>query len=341
MPKAVFAVGGTGGHIFPAVQLAKELDGETLFIGNGNAFVDDLPYVTVAAATPFGKNPVKALYQLSRGFIQCRKLLKKERPTAVIGFGSFHSVPTLLAARTLGIPFALFESNAIMGRANRLFAHAAKEIFSPFALDGAKPIQLPTYSKEVTKTMALDYYDLDPGKVTLLVFGGSQGAAPINELILHALPDLPKEVQVIHLVGKNGDVAEVEAAYHALEITAAVKEFEPAMGFAWSAADLALCRAGASTIAEILHFAVPAILIPYPHATDNHQRENALFLEEVVGGGTVMAQHNATGAIVAEQMREIIDTTLPLLREAIVRFTEGNSRPHFSDAVRRFLSTIS
>lgn len=345
--KTVFAVGGTGGHIFPAMELAKNLDGDTIFVGEKNPYTADVPYVRIASATPFSKNPVrilKALLRLGKGFFQSRALLKKERPEAVIGFGSFHSFPTLLAANSLKIPIALFESNAVMGRTNRFFLRTARAVFSPFEFSGVKTraIKLTTSHTSVTKRDALDYYNLSPEKTTLLVFGGSQGALPINRLILHALPFLPKkEIQVLHFTGKHADLSEYREAYKKNGIDFVLKPFEKRMDMAWTAADLAICRSGANTIAEILQFEVPSILIPFPFATDGHQMENALYIEEIVGGGMAIAQKDLNGHNLAHLICEKIESDLELWKESIRRYNKEIERPDLTEAMRKFLCTIS
>jgi UDP-N-acetylglucosamine--N-acetylmuramyl-(pentapeptide) pyrophosphoryl-undecaprenol N-acetylglucosamine transferase len=347
MPKTIFAVGGTGGHIFPAIELAKKLDGETLFVGEKNPFSGEVPYIQISSATPFSKNPfriLRALCKLGKGFFQSRALLIKERPQLVIGFGSFHAFPTLLAANSLRIPIALFESNSVMGRANRFFLRSAKAIFSPFEFTetATRLITLTSHFPDVSKETALSYYSFDPEKTTLLIFGGSQGALPINSLILHALPNLPSDrIQVIHCIGKNADLEEFKRAYKDLGISAVVKVFEKKMEMAWSAADLAICRSGANTIAEILHFEVPAVLIPYPYATDAHQAENALYIEEVVGGGMAIAQKDLTGHNLAHLICEKMESDISLWKEAIVRYNRDVDRPNFGEAVRKLLCTIS
>lgn len=297
MHKVLFAVGGTGGHLFPAQALARDLRQsdppvEVLFAGGRlatNPYFDQslFPYREVASRSPSRGSLMLSLVQLTRGVRQSLLLIKEFKPSLVIGFGSFYSFPLLVAARLKKIPYLLVESNAIPGKVNRLFSASAKSSLLQF--DACKQhlkgkcelADLPIWAsdpneKTPTKEEALAYYGLEKGHFTLLVFGGSQGAMAINDAVSRLEVDFP--IQVIHFSGGEEDLAK---RYHERGIKAVVKQFEDKMEYAWKAADLAICRSGASTLREVMAYRVPAILVPWPGATDQHQLKNAkLFANE-------------------------------------------------------------
>ncbi|MBP9841292.1 MAG: UDP-N-acetylmuramate--L-alanine ligase [Simkaniaceae bacterium] len=232
MDKVVLAVSGTGGHLFPAQALARELE-DVLFLGpdlsTNRFFFHEFPSVNISA----GKTPFKIL----RGVVQSLKVLRREKPRLVIGFGSYHSLPPLLAALLLRIPIALYEPNQVPGRVNRLLR--------PFDQLKNIPLKVPLFHHlKVPQEEALAYFGLKKGLPAILIFGGSQGAQRLKE---------------------------VELPYQLIKLD----KFEKNMHYAWSAADLVICRSGASSIAEHRHYEVPAIFIPYPYATDDHQTANA------------------------------------------------------------------
>ncbi len=313
----VLAVGGTGGHLFPAQALADELlkkdpDLEILFAGahlNTNRFLDKsrFRFKEVISATPFRRNPFRACLLLFKGIKQSVKLFKMERPNLVVGFGSYHSFPLLLAAKLLKIPFVLFEADTIPGKVNRLFSRYALFTAVHFSrsadyLKGkAVPVAMPSrhhYAHEaVTQEQAREFLGLSKQCFTLLVFGGSQGAKGINYHILSLLPLLKSSgltFQLIHLTGNEETSAQMKALCSTLNIDCYVKEFETQMSYLWKAATFVIGRSGASALSEMIHFKVPGIVVPYPHASDGHQHSNAQFLEEEVKGGVCLLEEKLT-----------------------------------------------
>lgn len=284
--KILFAVGGTGGHLFPAQALARELEGECeVLFGGGklttNPFFEkeQFSHKEVRGSSPFRGNPLKAAYELSRGVGESLKILSEFSPDLLIGFGSFYSFPLLAAARIKKTPYLLVESNVLPGKVNRLFS--SKALLSAIQFEEAaphlkgKPIlaKMPLWSRgegEKSKQEARAHFGLDPDLFTLLVLGGSQGAESINKAV--ASLELAFPYQVIHLCGKEGTLKE---QYEEKGIRAAVKPFEKEIHLAYQAADLTICRAGAGTLTELLAFEVPAILIPWPGASEDHQLKNA------------------------------------------------------------------
>jgi len=298
--KIIFAVGGTGGHLFPAQALSQELtDCDILFAGgklSSNPFFSKFkyPFREIRSGSPSRGNLILASMQLLIGLFQSFRLLKEFSPDLVIGFGSFYSFPVLLAAKIKKIPYILVESNALPGKVNRLlstgaelsaiqFEEAAKHMRGPSSL--AKMPIPSELSGSIEKREAKKFYALDPACFTLLVFGGSQGAKALND----AAVGLEGDFQVLHFWGKDTDPEILKAEYQKKGVRAHVKSFENQMHIAWKAADLALCRAGAGTLTELTHYTVPAILVPWPGATDDHQRINAE-VQEKKGGAVVLLE---------------------------------------------------
>jgi len=318
-PSILISAAGTGGHLFPAQHVARELQKEhtLLFVGKGlskNPYFarDQFAYQEIAAATFSLRNPlqlIKALFPILKGTYQGVRLIQKKRPQVIIAFGSFYTLPLLLAAILKRVPFVLHEQNVLPGRVNRLFsafAHCTAITFdeSQEQLKGVcQRVQFPK-NEWLEESKDCNYFGLQPGTPILLVFGGSQGAAFINELVKEACTILEGDFQIIHLVGKEADLEEWRRFYEREKIPACIKPFEHQMHRALAVADLAICRAGAATICELIEFELPAILIPFAQAMENHQQKNADFFVERVGGGYSISEGEANGALLAARMQE-------------------------------------
>ena len=307
----VLAAGGTGGHLFPAQALAAELVGHgrqvhLLSDSRADAFAAQVPDVAIhnVRAGRLGGGPVRAAYGLAglaAGTVQARRLLRRLRPAAVIGFGGYPSVPTMLAAASLGLPTMIHEQNAILGRANRLLASRAGRIATGFpetaGLRPADRIRAVHTGNPVRPAVlalgAAEYAPPAPGApVELLVFGGSQGARILAEAVPAALAILPQGWRRRLRVSQQArpeDVAAVVESYVGAGIAAEVESFFADLPQRLARAHLAVCRAGASTIAELGAVGRPGLLIPYPHATDDHQTANARAFA-AAGGGRVIVQ---------------------------------------------------
>jgi len=351
-----FAVGGTGGHLFPAQILVKEMlkkrsNISIWLVGKGlskSPFIwDEIkrhPSVTcleVSSAT-FSKNPLKmvrALALLSFGALKALYWTLKIWPKSVVGFGSFYSVPTLIAAAACRRPIYLYECDLKPGIANRLFYPLARKIglcFYPKHPPKCAVRIDPLIKKEqVPKEEALAYYGLSPNKKTLLVFGGSQGAQFINELmeaIAGQMASWTKSWQIVHLVGKSSNCSALKKAYADVGFEAAVRRFETKMPYAWALADLAVCRAGSGTLLELIEANVPSVLIPYPYAY-KHQMLNALFMVSI-GASKLLKQEDASSEAFlnlltmmssSEQMQKRI--------KAIHQYKQQEKGTHFVDLV--------
>lgn len=307
--KIVISAGGTGGHLYPALGTAFKLlkhepELQIIFAAGGlatNPFFDRNAFAwhSISAAPLLKQAPWKMLKScgaIAKGIWQSRRLLSTFKPDLVIGFGSYHSFPVLSAARLLGCPIVLHEQNSKPGKVIRLFSRNALLTGVYFSSASAHlkgntslltmPLREGFSRKACSREEACSYFGIDPNKFTILVFGGSQGAQFINHAVPKLLCDLKiPHFQVLHFAGNDTDAAKVKEMYFKVGIKAIVKSTETRMDFAWRAADLAIVRAGAGTIAEQIEFEVPAIFIPYPYAADMHQESNADYVVDCVRGG--------------------------------------------------------
>jgi UDP-N-acetylglucosamine--N-acetylmuramyl-(pentapeptide) pyrophosphoryl-undecaprenol N-acetylglucosamine transferase len=297
----LIAAGGSGGHLLPAQQLAEILieKGHTNLLFAGHKLKESpyfdrhrFRYAEVVSAAP-QKGVFRFLRAMIRGFCHAFYLCLKEKPAVVVGFGSYHTVPVLLAALLTGRKIVLYEANHILGKVNRLFAPFAKGVAAPFPVPCKRRISIAPFPWKGREKRGAEAFasGLERGRFTLLVFGGSQGAAFLNEMAPYVAARFG--AQVIHLAGNEKAAEEVRLQYKALGVSAVVKGFEENMGSVYEAADFAICRSGAGTIGELIHYQLPALLIPFPLATDDHQRHNAEYLAKK-GGASILLQKEAT-----------------------------------------------
>lgn len=290
MLKVLMATGGTGGHLFPARQLTELLkDCQVLFVGHkleSTPFFDrKVPYHEISSSN---RKPLAIL----KGVWQSLKLLWSFKPDVVVGFGSFHSLPVLLAAVLLRKKIVLFEANCSLGKVNRLLIPFAEKVALQFPIQCPKSAYvplLPWIHKPRTKV-----YPKDRDRTTILVFGGSQGASFINRTFCEAAKLLTFPFRVIHLTGKE----DPEVKY---SVPATILPFEEDMAAAYEVADLVVCRCGAGTTAELIRFQKPAVVIPYPYAHD-HQRKNGEFLQK---GARLLLQSEANPKRLAAEIETV------------------------------------
>ena len=324
----VIAAGGTGGHLFPARALA----GVLARAGRATALVTDVRGATwaadfaeagtsvhvIRAASPTGRGPFGALLagvQIAIGALQARRLLRRLRAPVVVGFGGYPSLPTALAARGAGAAVVLHEQNAVLGRVNRLLQGRARALALSFektlgVVDVATRRLIVTGNPvraEFAEIGEAGYRPPEPdGSLELLVFGGSQGARRFAEVVPEALARLDDETRGrLNLVqqARTEDEEPLRARYRELGIRAEVRGFFDDMGARIAAAHLVVARAGAGTLAELTVAGRPAILVPYPHATDDHQSYNAAAMAEA--GGAVVYND---GEISAEELAARIES---------------------------------
>ncbi len=348
--KLLIAASGTGGHLFPAMGMAeflkKQLPSlELLFAGHDlstNRFFQKAEESVDIDAAPLSKMPHKLLrsfYKNTKGVVQAYALLKKYKPNAVIGFGSYHTAPILLAATLTKTPFFLFSADAIPGRVIRLFAPYAQAtgVFYPESkayLRGNSLSQMLPLRQSLLR-LASSNYDLDPHRRVLLIVGGSQGASGLNEAVLNSVSKLPADIQFLHMAGSMNAKIAVEKGYKDLNRKASVHAFEPNMEKAYSVADAIIARSGASTIAEVLYFKLPALFVPYPHAQDDHQRVNANILEELGCARTVL-ERDCPGKL-SEQVELLLnkDSAVKMKLEQAKRFESVSKNELLAEVLRQ------
>lgn len=331
MTTIVFAAGGTGGHLYPAVALAREFfrqDPATrvLFVGTARGIEskvlahEGFELAMIAAQPVMGRgflSAAGALLSLPRGLRQSLALLRQRRVSLVLGVGGYTSPPVLLAARLLGLPRAILEPNAYPGMANKVLGPIADAVFVTFR-DAARyfqaakvrvtgmPVRRAFFENAGTGHEAWGTGDGQDRK-TLLVFGGSQGARAINDAMVGALPQwaaMRGQLAIVHQTGE-ADHARVQAAYHAAGVQAEVVPFLFEMPKMLRSADLVVSRAGAMTLAELTVCGKPAILIPLPHAIYQHQAHNARVLADA-GGAVVLPQQELTGERLAQEIATLL-----------------------------------
>ncbi|MHC4109377.1 MAG: UDP-N-acetylglucosamine--N-acetylmuramyl-(pentapeptide) pyrophosphoryl-undecaprenol N-acetylglucosamine transferase [Planctomycetota bacterium] len=307
----LFAGGGSGGHVFPGVAIAEGLThvepkARALFLCSQRP-VDrailteaNVPFTAVPARSP-SLRPLAAkdfVQGFWRSVQTARKLLHEAHIDRVVALGGFVAAPAVVAARTCRRPVTVVNLDVRPGRANRWLMRHCQQVLAAVSVAGP---DAPRFADRVVgmplRRQALAPGDrgdcrsalgLNPGTPTLLVTGASQGAASLNDLMVALArqhPDMLSGWQVLHLAGNDRD-ASVRAAYDAAGIDAAVTPFLSHMGLAWGAADLAISRAGANSVAEAAANGVPALFMPYPYHRDMHQRHNAELL--VAGGGAII-----------------------------------------------------
>lgn len=340
--KIVITAGGTGGHMIPAQAFAEQLikrGDRVVFIGgklDENKYFDKsrYTYAAISCSTLSWKSPWKAIagaFKIIKGIFQARRLLKREKPHNVVGFGSYHTLPVILAAKWLKIPIYLHEGNSIPGRVNSFASRfaIATGVHFPEALKHLKgpceEIPLPI-RKGVTTTQqeARACFGLKEDKAVILVIGGSQGAQVLN----HAVPKIlaHRKEQVIHLAGDAAAVAILEEEYQKLGIEHNVMPFTQEMAIAWQAADIVIGRGGAATLAEMEYYGVPGVIIPYPQAMDNHQWHNGRYLEKI-GGAIVLQQEEMTYESLKSSVAHVLNHRLKMRAALLKHSAQRQMRP--------------
>jgi len=325
-PLVAIACGGTGGHLFPGVAVGEELvaGGCDVLLLTSQKEIDQnavrpQPGIAVAALPAVGFSRAR-VFQFCRGFANSltavRALFRKRAPQAVLAMGGFTSASPVLAGKTCGAVTFLHESNTIPGRANRWLSHivdqafvgfpsAANRLYTRNVVSTGTPVRPQFQATEPSSArIALG---LAPDRPIALIMGGSQGARPINQLMEATLPALMQkapELQYIHLTG-NADFDRVRDAYGRLSCRAVVRPFLTEMDLALGAATFAISRAGASSLAEFAAMRLPAILIPFPAAADNHQLHNARAFAEA-GAAMLLEQKRATPERLIELVGQFI-----------------------------------
>jgi UDP-N-acetylglucosamine--N-acetylmuramyl-(pentapeptide) pyrophosphoryl-undecaprenol N-acetylglucosamine transferase len=334
--RLLVAGGGTGGHVFPGVAIAEEVvtrhpGNDVVFVGTARGLEATVvpkagfPIELIAVRGLKGKGIVetlKNLLLLPLALWQSVQLLRRWRPDIVVGVGGYASGPVVLAAWLMRIPTAVQEQNAVAGFTNRVLGRFAQAAFTAFPeaarhFPRGKVYQL---GNPIRRTLMENFMrpESDHQGPRLLVFGGSQGAHALNMRVVETLPhlaDLRGTLRITHQTGAR-DREQVERGYRACGFEPDVREFITDMSAAYAGCDLVVCRAGATTLAELTVCRKPAILVPFPLAADNHQVQNAKSLVDA-GAAVMIEERDLTGELLASEIRAILSH--PERRERMAR----------------------
>jgi UDP-N-acetylglucosamine--N-acetylmuramyl-(pentapeptide) pyrophosphoryl-undecaprenol N-acetylglucosamine transferase len=363
----LLAGGGTAGHVFPAITVARQLtalapDVEPVFVGVRDRLeVRVVPeagfplHLIEATAVPRGLSPQLARLpgSIRAGVRSCLALARETSAVGAITFGGYVSFPLDRAAAKLGLPLVVHEQNSVPGLANRAAGRWADRVAVTFpgsshrfpyperCVVTGNPVRedVLALDRAARRAAARERFGLAPDRPTLLVFGGSQGARSVNRAVVAAHPRWSgRDLQVLHAAGtgdypaaaRGWEVARAETAGPAVKLL----DFIESMSDAYAAADVVVCRAGATSIAELTVLGIPAVLVPYPHATADHQTHNARALERA-GGAVVIPDDDLDGAA-------LVAAAEPLLLDAerhaaMSRASLAFGRPDAAGNVARLL----
>lgn len=339
----LLAAGGTGGHLFPAEALAHELQfrGWTVHLvtdERAEKFAGHFPAAkvhAVAAATIGSKNPIALIgsfWKIWRGVREASELIRRVKPSAMVGFGGYPTLPPVYAATRRKLPSIIHEQNAVMGRANKALATRVNAIAGGFLSKASgdlarkmvvtgNPVRPPVL--EAAKALYAPSGRGEPFR--LLVFGGSQGAQFFSDAMPAAIAKLPEAQRkrlIITQQARAEDVARVNAAYAALGVDVQVSPFFTDMAQRMAHAHLVIARSGASTVSEIAVIGRPALLVPYPYALDHDQAANAAALA-AAGGAEVHPQSTLTAERIASLVGALMDDPVKLSTMAAAAKSAG------------------
>jgi UDP-N-acetylglucosamine--N-acetylmuramyl-(pentapeptide) pyrophosphoryl-undecaprenol N-acetylglucosamine transferase len=363
-PLVLLAAGGTGGHLFPAQALAEALTRRGVVVDlatdhraerYGTKFPARRIHV-IASETLRGRDPisvVRTVAMLGIGTLQALRLMARIKPAAVVGFGGYPTIPPVMAATLRKIPTVIHEQNAVMGRANRLLARRVDTIATSFAgvLEHAPALDLKaTRTGNPVRAMVLaaantPYAAPDStGPLRLVVFGGSQGARIMADIVPVAIKQLDRELLrrlAVVQQAREEDLARVKEIYAQAQVAAEIAPFFADLPARIAAGHLVIARSGASTIAELTAIGRPAILVPLPHALDQDQSANAGVLDHA-GGAIKMAQDEFTPERLASEIRALAGAPQRLVAMAAAARAQGtiDAAERLADVVARIMRKV-
>jgi len=347
--KVIIVCGGTGGHLSPGIATAQRIrdDGDRALLVVSEKEIDtrlasrytDLTFVKSPGAG-FSLSPVRLLrfvYHNLRGLLFSFRLLRRERPAIVLAFGGFMSVGYALSARLLGIPLALHEANRVVGRSIRTLSGLADIVYTP------QGVKLPDLSPGRALSMGMPLrkeiahlpkesirrsMDIPRHVKLLVIIGGSQGAQALNDWAANTVPSLAREgIWTIVVTGPGKGVVGVKPTYtsdNEESVEVRVMEFHDKVYELFSCADLVVSRAGAGSVAELAACLCPSILVPFPHAADNHQDANARFFERQ--GGCIVVNQSQIHTLQREVLDIIFnDWLIDQMRRNLRQMNRGNA----------------
>lgn len=353
--KILIAGGGTGGHLYPGVALAEEITtrkagNEVMFVGTKRGIearvIPELGYpiefIDVSGLKGTGiVRRVRALAQVPVALYQSMRIIRRFKPDAAVGVGGYASGPAIMAAWMLGLPTAVLEQNTVPGITNRILSRMVNAVYVMFDDSGRYfPRKKVHALGNPIRRQLLDNFlrsRIEPSpKFNVLVLGGSQGAHALNLRMVEAaghLSEIEDEIQIVHQTGKN-DVELVERGYAEIGFDAMVTPFIDDVSEAYRKADLVVCRAGATTLAEVMVAKKASILVPYPYAADNHQELNAQSMVDA-GAAIMLVERELDG-------RRLAETVLDLFRdrERLSSMEQAASRAGRPEAAREIVDAL-
>ncbi|MDX1595219.1 MAG: undecaprenyldiphospho-muramoylpentapeptide beta-N-acetylglucosaminyltransferase [Gammaproteobacteria bacterium] len=344
--RVVIMAGGTGGHVIPALTIAERLRErglEVSWLGTRRGLEADLvprarieiDWLRVTGLRGNGAvGWALAPFRLGYALAQALRALRRRRPAAVLGMGGFAAGPGGVAAWLLGLPLVVHEQNAVAGLTNSLLARLADRVLEAFPgtfppSRAAEATGNPVRAAIVALPRPALRFAVRTGPLRLLVLGGSLGAAALNEAIPAAAARLPGKLEIRHQCGAR-HVEAARAAYAGAGVDAEVLPFIDDMAGAYGWADLVICRAGALTVAELAAAGVGALLVPFPHAVDDHQTANARYLV-AAGAAELIPQERLEAADLGERIAALADDRGRLA--AMAEAARAVARPEAADAV--------
>jgi UDP-N-acetylglucosamine--N-acetylmuramyl-(pentapeptide) pyrophosphoryl-undecaprenol N-acetylglucosamine transferase len=323
--RLLIAGGGTGGHLFPAVAVARAVKAEdpeanVLFVGTEHGIEariipdTEFPIRYIIARGMRGTgilNKLRGAVELPLGIMQSLKIVREFRPNFVLGVGGYASGPTLIAAVLMRVSSAIQEQNSVMGTTNRILATFVDKVFTSWEVTEPEPPREKTIlAGNPIRQDLVEAAEPEQGRdhFHLLIFGGSRGARSINEAIAKNLDSLTPDADRIKIVHQTGyeDAEFVTEAYRNSGLRADVRAFIDDMGSVYNWADLVVCRSGASSLAELTAMGKPAIVIPYPYAIGDHQMKNAQVLESK-GAVKIVKDADLRNGALMKEIRSVLD----------------------------------
>ncbi|MEI7904385.1 MAG: undecaprenyldiphospho-muramoylpentapeptide beta-N-acetylglucosaminyltransferase [Candidatus Firestonebacteria bacterium] len=355
MKKAIITGGGSGGHVFPALAVAKLLKAagfEAVFAGTAEgiekqaAEKEGLRFVAIASGKFYRRltlRNIASIYKVIKGVGDSMRMLAAEKPDVVIGFGGYVSFPVVVSARLLGIKTALHEQNVFPGLANRFLSRFVALTLMTFAdagikLGGRKVLTgIPVRSRigQADREAALKSLGLNSGLKTVAVVGGSLGGRGLNKAVIEALPYLKeKNIQLVWVTGLS-DFSKCNEAGKRADFTVVTAPFIERIEEVYAAADLMVIRCGASLVFEALKCALPSVLVPFPYSAADHQKYNAGFVAGN-GAGVMLQEKELSGGLLAETITGLLgdEKKLKEMSAAAKRLYGKDAGPEIIQAIK-------
>ena len=318
----LITAGGTGGHVYPGLAVARALESQgipVIWMGTKKGLEArvipeagiEMVYLSVSGLRGKGiKSLLAAPFQLVKALFQSFRIMRKVKPSAVLGMGGFVAGPGGLVASWMGIPVIIHEQNAIPGLTNKLLSKVSNKVLEGFpgtfkglnnTVGIGNPVRLDIASIELPEKRLADRI----GRINILIFGGSLGAQALNEVVPMALGELALDKRPIvrHQAGKNKDESTARI-YEQMGVVAEVTPFIEDMAEAYEWADLVICRSGALTVAELAAAGMASIMVPYPYAVDDHQTANAQYLSQS-GAAILVSQDDLTKELLSDLLEDL------------------------------------